>query len=257
MPRNPTYHYSSPAARTDGAVLDPTRPEGLVYYTVDGQTPVLLGAVFVAPRGVEAPTPAADLVVWHSHDPTCAGFFATAADPCTSARRMLHVWTVDTTTVAPEDRPIGRRAGDRSVRRALLRIGRARLTPLPATCAGAEMGRYGSMEDRTVVVIEDDAHIAELLELYLGQAGFRVACAGAGEPGLTLVDDRRPALVIVDIGLPDIDGFEVCRRLRARSAVPIVVLTARGEETDRVVGLELGADDYVTKPFSPRSWWPG
>jgi two-component system, OmpR family, alkaline phosphatase synthesis response regulator PhoP len=108
------------------------------------------------------------------------------------------------------------------------------------------------MEDRTVVVIEDDAHIAELLELYLGQAGFRVARAGAGEPGLTLVDDRRPALVIVDIGLPDIDGFEVCRRLRARSAVPIVVLTARGEETDRVVGLELGADDYVTKPFSPR-----
>ena len=70
-----------------------------MYYTVDGQTPVLLGAVFVAPRGVEAPTPAADLVVWHSHDPTCAGFFATAADPCTSTRRMLHVWTVDTTTV--------------------------------------------------------------------------------------------------------------------------------------------------------------
>jgi DNA-binding response OmpR family regulator len=108
------------------------------------------------------------------------------------------------------------------------------------------------MEDRTVVVIEDDAHIAELLELYLGQAGFRVARAAAGEAGLTLVDERRPALVIVDIGLPDIDGFEVCRRLRSRSAVPIVVLTARGEETDRVVGLELGADDYVTKPFSPR-----
>ena len=108
------------------------------------------------------------------------------------------------------------------------------------------------MEDRTVVVIEDDTHIAELLELYLGQAGFHVARAAAGEEGLTLVDERRPTLVIVDIGLPDVDGFEVCRRLRARSAVPIMMLTARGEETDRVVGLELGADDYVTKPFSPR-----
>jgi hypothetical protein len=98
-PRNPTHHYSSPAARTDGAVLDPTRPEGLVYYTVDGQAPVLLGAVFVAPDGAAAPTPAGDLVVWHSHDPACAGFFTTGADPCTSTRRMLHVWTVDTTTV--------------------------------------------------------------------------------------------------------------------------------------------------------------
>lgn len=98
-PRGPTEHYSSPAAGRDGAVLDPTRPEGLVYYTVAGRTPVLLGAFFVAPRGVDASTPAGDLVVWHSHDPACAGFFATNAAPCTSTRRMLHVWTVDTTTV--------------------------------------------------------------------------------------------------------------------------------------------------------------
>jgi DNA-binding response OmpR family regulator len=109
------------------------------------------------------------------------------------------------------------------------------------------------MDDQTVVVIEDDDHIAELLELYLDQAGFRVARAVGGNDGLTLVDQRHPALVVVDIGLPDgIDGFEVCRRLRAKSAVPILMLTARGDETDRVVGLELGADDYVTKPFSPR-----
>jgi hypothetical protein len=98
-PRGPTAHYFSPAAARDGAVLDPTRPEGLVYYTVAGQAPVLLGAFFVAPRGVDAPTPAGDLVVWHSHDPACGGFFATTADPCTGTRRMLHVWTVDTTTL--------------------------------------------------------------------------------------------------------------------------------------------------------------
>jgi hypothetical protein len=98
-PRGPTAHYFSPGAGRDGAVLDPTRPEGLVYYTVDGQAPVLLGAFFVAPRGVDAPTPAGDLVVWHSHDPACAGFFATTAAPCTGTRRMLHVWTVDTATL--------------------------------------------------------------------------------------------------------------------------------------------------------------
>ena len=98
-PRGPMVHYFSPTAGRDGAVLDPDWPEGLVYYTVDGQAPVLLGAFFVAPPGVDAPTPAGDLVVWHSHNPGCAGFFATAADPCTSTRRMLHVWTVDRTTL--------------------------------------------------------------------------------------------------------------------------------------------------------------
>jgi DNA-binding response OmpR family regulator len=109
------------------------------------------------------------------------------------------------------------------------------------------------MEGRTVVVVEDDDHIAELLELYLARAGFRVARAATGTGGLALVAEHRPAIAVVDIGLPDgIDGFEVCRRLRADSSVPVLMLTARGDETDRVVGLELGADDYVTKPFSPR-----
>ncbi|MGH9211216.1 MAG: response regulator transcription factor [Acidimicrobiales bacterium] len=109
------------------------------------------------------------------------------------------------------------------------------------------------MDARTVVVVEDDDHIADLLELYLDRAGFRVARAGTGAAGLALVAELRPAIAVVDIGLPDgIDGFEVCRRLRSDGDVPVLMLTARGDETDRVVGLELGADDYVTKPFSPR-----
>jgi DNA-binding response OmpR family regulator len=108
--------------------------------------------------------------------------------------------------------------------------------------------------DRTVVVVEDDDHIAELLELYLGQAGFAVERARTGTAGLELVSRHDPVIAIVDIGLPGgMDGFEVCRRLQATpGGLPVLVLTARGDETDRVVGLELGADDYVTKPFSPR-----
>lgn len=107
-------------------------------------------------------------------------------------------------------------------------------------------------QERTIVVVEDDANIADLLDMYLRDAGFRVLQAASGERGLQLVEQHRPMLVVLDIGLPDIDGFEVCRRLRARSSVPVLFLTARDGEIDRVLGLELGADDYVTKPFSPR-----
>jgi DNA-binding response OmpR family regulator len=107
-------------------------------------------------------------------------------------------------------------------------------------------------EERSLVVVEDDAHIADLLDLYLREAGFRVLLAATGERGLELVEAHRPVLVILDIGLPDIDGFEVCRRIRTRSSVPVLFLTARDGEIDRILGLELGADDYVTKPFSPR-----
>ncbi len=106
--------------------------------------------------------------------------------------------------------------------------------------------------ERTIVIVEDDANIADLLDMYLRDAGFRVLQAASGERGLELVEQHRPALVVLDIGLPDIDGFEVCRRLRARSSLPVLFLTARDGEIDRVLGLELGADDYVTKPFSPR-----
>ena len=106
--------------------------------------------------------------------------------------------------------------------------------------------------ERTVVVVEDEPNIADLLDMYLREAGFRVLQGATGARGLELVEHHGPALVILDIGLPDVDGFEVCRRIRARSAVPVLFLTARDGEIDRILGLELGADDYVTKPFSPR-----
>ena len=106
--------------------------------------------------------------------------------------------------------------------------------------------------DQTVVVVEDDPAIADLLDLYLRQAGYRVLQAASGERGLELVAQQRPVLMVLDIGLPGMDGLEVCRRVRLESSLPILFLTARDGEIDRVLGLELGADDYVTKPFSPR-----
>jgi DNA-binding response OmpR family regulator len=109
-----------------------------------------------------------------------------------------------------------------------------------------------SVDQPTVVVAEDDPHIADLLDLYLRQAGYRVLLQPDGPSALQAVISRAPNLVILDIGLPGIDGLEVCRRIRATSQVPVLFLTARDDEIDRVLGLELGADDYVTKPFSPR-----
>jgi DNA-binding response OmpR family regulator len=106
--------------------------------------------------------------------------------------------------------------------------------------------------ERALVIVEDDPNIADLLDMYLREAGFRVLQAPTGLRGLELIEQHRPVMVVLDIGLPDIDGFEVCRRIRARSAVPVLFLTARDGELDRIIGLELGADDYVTKPFSPR-----
>jgi DNA-binding response OmpR family regulator len=108
-------------------------------------------------------------------------------------------------------------------------------------------------EPGTIVVVEDDPHIADLIDLYLRKDGHRVIQAGSGEAGLDAIAREQPRLVILDIGLPgQIDGFEFCRHLRATSRVPVLMLTARDEEIDRILGLELGADDYVTKPFSPR-----
>ncbi len=108
-------------------------------------------------------------------------------------------------------------------------------------------------EPLPVVLVEDDPDIADLVDLYLRQAGFRVYQANSGERGLEVIRDRSPKAVILDLGLPgDIDGLEVCRRLRATGDIPIIMLTARDDEIDRVLGFELGADDYVTKPFSPR-----
>ena len=107
------------------------------------------------------------------------------------------------------------------------------------------------MERGTILVVDDEPNIADLVELYLRRDGFRVVKAATGQDGLTAVANHRPRLVVLDVGLPDIDGLEVCRRLRQTSAIPVIFLTARDTEIDRVLGLELGADDYVTKPFSP------
>jgi len=104
----------------------------------------------------------------------------------------------------------------------------------------------------TVLVIEDDAKIVELLRLYLEREGFRVESAADGQAGLEAFERARPDAVILDLMLPRLDGIEVCRRLRATSEVPILMLTARVDEVDKLLGLSLGADDYVTKPFSPR-----
>jgi DNA-binding response OmpR family regulator len=110
-----------------------------------------------------------------------------------------------------------------------------------------------STETGTVVVIEDDPHIADLVDLYLRRDGFRVLLARDGEEGLALVKREDPWIVILDVGLPgQRDGFDVCREIRARSKLPVLFLTARDDEVDRVLGLELGADDYLGKPFSPR-----
>ncbi len=103
-----------------------------------------------------------------------------------------------------------------------------------------------------VLVVEDEQAIADLVRAYLRKEGFEVVWARSGEQALEELGRHPVRLVVLDIGLPGIDGFEVCRRLRARTAVPILVLSARDDEVDRVAGLEAGADDYVVKPFSPR-----
>jgi DNA-binding response OmpR family regulator len=104
----------------------------------------------------------------------------------------------------------------------------------------------------TVLVVEDDATLAMTLRYNLERAGYRCLVAADGGRALELARQERPALVLLDVMLPGMDGIEVCRRLRAESTVPIIMLTAKVEEIDRVVGLEVGADDYVTKPFGMR-----
>jgi two-component system alkaline phosphatase synthesis response regulator PhoP len=105
---------------------------------------------------------------------------------------------------------------------------------------------------KTVLVVEDELRIARLVRDYLEQAGFAVLQAGDGAEALSLARAVKPDMIILDLGLPARDGLDVTRSLRERSAVPIIMLTARTDEADRIVGLELGADDYVTKPFSPK-----
>ena len=104
----------------------------------------------------------------------------------------------------------------------------------------------------TILVVDDEPSIVELARLYLEQDGYRVETATNGSDALAKVGASKPALVVLDLMLPDIDGFEVCRRIRRDSDIPILMLTARKEDIDKIVGLELGADDYLTKPFNPR-----
>ena len=105
---------------------------------------------------------------------------------------------------------------------------------------------------KTILVVEDELKIARLVRDYLEQAGYSVLTAPDGESGLTLWRSHGPDLVVLDLGLPGMDGYDIARTMRRESMVPIIMLTARTDETDKIVGLELGADDYVTKPFSPR-----
>jgi DNA-binding response OmpR family regulator len=104
----------------------------------------------------------------------------------------------------------------------------------------------------TVLVVDDEPIVREVVVGYLQREGYRTLEAADGDRARDVLEREAPSLVVLDVMLPGIDGLELCRWIRSRSQVPVILLTARGEETDRIVGLELGADDYVTKPFSPR-----
>ena len=108
------------------------------------------------------------------------------------------------------------------------------------------------MGSDTILVVDDEQNIIELATMYLEQEGFRVISARDGQAALDRVKSERPALVVLDLMLPKIDGWQVCRRIRADSDLPILMVTARDDDVDKIVGLELGADDYMTKPFNPR-----
>jgi two-component system, OmpR family, response regulator len=106
--------------------------------------------------------------------------------------------------------------------------------------------------NKHILLVDDEKRIREVVEYALVKGGYRVTALGEGEPVLALLDADAPDLIVLDIGLPGVDGLELCRRVRARSSVPILFLSARSDEVDRIVGLELGGDDYLVKPFSPR-----
>ncbi len=120
--------------------------------------------------------------------------------------------------------------------------------PGASRTVGGILGRV-----KTILVIDDERNIVDLLRLYLEKEGWAVVAAGDGEQGLELHRRHDPDLVILDLMLPKVDGFEVCRELRRRGDTPILMLTARDDDVDVIVGLELGADDYVAKPFNPRA----
>ncbi|MCQ3931598.1 MAG: DNA-binding response regulator [Chloroflexi bacterium] len=108
------------------------------------------------------------------------------------------------------------------------------------------------MAEETILIVDDEQNIIELASMYLKKEGFQILSAGDGLTGLTMAQNENPTLIVLDLMLPGLDGWEVCKRLRAESNVPILMLTARDDDIDKIVGLELGADDYMTKPFNPR-----
>jgi DNA-binding response OmpR family regulator len=109
-----------------------------------------------------------------------------------------------------------------------------------------------STKPQTVLVVEDEASIASFVAAYLKNAGFNVKTTASGNEALRLVESEKPELVVLDLMLPDLDGVEVCKRIRQSSDLPVLMLTARDEDVDKIIGLEVGADDYMTKPFNPR-----
>lgn len=114
-----------------------------------------------------------------------------------------------------------------------------------------EVGLAGPESRNAIVVVEDDPSIAELLELYLSRQGYQVATAAEGAGAVEVIRERRPSLVVLDLMLPDQSGFQVLKTVRGFSQVPVIILTAKDADQDKILGLELGADDYMTKPFSP------
>ena len=108
-----------------------------------------------------------------------------------------------------------------------------------------------------ILIVDDDNNIAELIALYLTKECFETMIVNDGESALSAVDSFAPNLILLDLMLPGIDGYQVCREVRAKSSIPIIMLSAKGEIFDKVLGLELGADDYMEKPLIPRNWWPG
>jgi DNA-binding response OmpR family regulator len=108
------------------------------------------------------------------------------------------------------------------------------------------------MPGELILLVDDEPNIVELAKLYLEKEGFRTLSVGDGQSALDRADKDNPALMVLDLMLPVLDGYEVCRRVRAKSDLPIIMLTARDEDIDKIIGLELGADDYMTKPFNPR-----
>jgi two-component system alkaline phosphatase synthesis response regulator PhoP len=108
------------------------------------------------------------------------------------------------------------------------------------------------MSKETILLVDDERNIVDLARMYLAQEGFKIEAAYDGQAALDKIRSLQPALVVLDLMLPVVDGWEVCRRVRSNSDVPIIMLTARDDDVDKIVGLELGADDYLTKPFNPR-----